>query len=255
MGFWFSTDYVYRHPITLDFSTVNSIPANHDVEIVVPQDWDLFWDTIRSDFLDVVVTDVNGIVQQFQRKAGANYANKTLTLQLDNIQVPEANCMVQFYVYYGFATESTDRSSTITITTPRDGYIFLGAPLARIVDGYGLTPTANAPTTTFVKQTTEKIDIFFSLQGLLESRTTESNGRLLFEEVEFVTVQSLDSGGSNSDSRYDLREVRFMIGYIKVRSIAGTNNNNFALSTLISTTNKQIYDIRCLIKVKDLLPS
>ena len=92
MGFWFSTDYVYRHPITLDFSTVNSIPANNDVEIVVPQDWDLFWDTIRSDFLDVVVTDVNGIVQQFQRKAGANYANKVLTLQLDNIQVPAANC-------------------------------------------------------------------------------------------------------------------------------------------------------------------
>jgi len=255
MAFWFNEEYIYRKSITLDFSTTNSIPANHDVEITVPSDWDLFWDTIRSDFLDVVVTDANGVVQQFQRKAGANYANKNLVLQLDNIQVPAPNSLVQFFVYYGYATESTDRSSSITITAPKNGYIFLGAPLARIVDGYGLVPTANAPTTTFVKQTTEEIDVFFSFRGLLETRITESNGRLLFEEVEFVIVNSLDTGGSNSDSRYDLAATRFLGGYVVARAKGGANNTDYAFLVRLSTTNKQIYDIRCLMKTKDLLPT
>jgi len=254
-SFWFNEDYIYRQPITLDFSTVNTVPSTQDIEIEVPKEWDLFWDTIRSDFLDVVVTDSNGDVVSFARKAGANYSTKTLVLQVDAVDVPAANCLVQYFLYYGYSSESTDRSTSVTISTPRDGFIFLGSPLARIVDGYGLIPTSNQPTKTFIKQTTEEIDIFFSFQGLLESRVTESNGRLIFEEVDHVIVQSLDSAGSNSDSRYDLGETRFLQGFVKARSIAGTNDTNYALSVQLVTTTKQIYDIRCLVKVKDLLPS
>ena len=84
---------------------------------------------------------------------------------------------------------------------------------------------------------------------------TESNSRLIFEEIDHVIVQSYDSSGSNSDSRYDLSETRFLQGYVKVRSKDGTDDTNYALSLQITTTTKQIYDIRCLIKVKDLLPS
>ena len=252
---WFNEEYIYRQPITLDFSTVNTVPSTQDVEIEVPKDWDLFWDTIRSDFKDVVVTDANGNVVNFSRKTGANYSTKKLVLQVDAVDVPAANCLVQYYLYYGYSSESTDRSVSTTISTPRDGFIFLGSPLNRIVDGYGLIPTSNQPTKTFIKQTTEEIDIFFSYQGLLESRVTESNSRLIFEEIDHVIVQSYDSSGSNSDSRYDLGETRFLQGYVKVRSKDGSNDTNYALSLQITTTTKQIYDIRCLIKVKDLLPS
>lgn len=255
MSFWFNEDYIYRQPVTLDFSTVNTVPSTQDVEVEVPKDWDLFWDTIRSDFLDVVLTDANGDVVAFARKAGANYSTKTLVLQIDAVSVPLANSLVQYFLYYGYSSESTDRSTSVTISTPRNGYIFLGSPLARIVDGYGLVPTSNQPTKTFVKQTTEEIDVFFSFQGLLESRVTESNGRLIFEEVDHCTVKSLDSSGTNDDARYDLEETRFLNGFIKARSIAGSDDTNYALSIQIITTTKQIYDIRCLIKVKDLLPS
>ena len=254
MSVWFDDNYIYRQPITVDFSGVTGSPTTKDVRIEIPTDWDLFWDSVRSDFKDVVVTNEEGVVVTFQR-TGANYSNRELKLEVDDLAVAEDNIVQQLFLFYGYANESVDRSGTFTATTPQSGYIYLGAPLLKIVEGYGLVPTSNQPLQTFVKQTTESIDIFFSIQGLLASRTTEANGRLLFEEISFVKVKSLDSSGSDNVERYALTETRFLQGYVKVRTKAGSNNTNYSLALIVNTTQSQIYDIRCLIKVKDLLPS
>lgn len=253
MAVWFNENYTYRQPVTVNFSTVSGV-STQDVTLTIPPDWDLFWDTIRSDFKDVVLTDENGNVVDFRRKS-ENYSNKSLILEVNDLDVAEDNCMQQMFLFYGYANETTDRSTSFVASTPKNAFIHLGAPLNRIVEGYGIVPTANQPVQTFVKSTDEAIDIYFSIQGLLASRTTEANGRLLFEEIVFVTVESLDSSGTNAVERYSLQETRFLQGYIRVRTKAGSNNTNYSLALKVNTTTLQIYDIRCLIKVKDLLPS
>lgn len=255
MGKWFNENYIYRYPIAIDFSGVGATPATFDVEVDVPSDWDLFWDNILSNFFDVVVTDATGNVINFQRKAGANYANRILQLEIDSVVVPEARSIRQFFLYFGYSSETVDRSVSITVTTPKDGYIFLGSPLNRIVSPSSISPAATTPITTFIKSTEEELDIFFSIQGILEPRRDAYNGQLRYEEIDFVTLQSLDSSGTNSDTRYDLVETRFLAGFIKARAKAGSNNTDYSFGVLISTTEKQIYDIRCLIKTKDLLPN
>jgi hypothetical protein len=254
MAVWFDENYLYRQPVTVDFSGVTGSPTTKDVRITVPDDWDLFWDTIRSDFLDVVLTNEEGVVLDFQR-TGANYSNRELKLEVNDMDVAEDNIIQQIFLFYGYSSEATDRSTTFTAATPETGYIYLGAPLLRIVEGYGLVPTSNQPVQTFVKQTAEQIDIYFSIQGLLAPRTTETNGRLLFEEISFVEVKSLDSSGTNAIERYSLTDTRFLQGYVRVRAKGGSDDTNYALALIINTTQSQIYDIRCLIKVKDLLPS
>ena len=254
MSVWFNENYLYRQPITVDFSGVTGTPTTKDVRITVPADWDLFWDNVRSDLLDVVVTNEEGVVMTFQR-TGVNFSNKELKLEIDAVEVASDNIIQQLFLFYGYSSESSDRSTSFTASSPETGHIYLGAPLSRIVEGYGLVPTSNQPIQTFVKQTGEQIDIYYSIQGLLTSRTTEANGRLLFEEISFVEVKSLDSSGTNATERFSLTDTRFLQGYVRVRSKAGSNNTNYSLALIINTTESQIYDIRCLIKVKDLLPS
>ena len=255
MGKWFNEDYRHRVPITLDHSAIGGVPATVDIEIDVPADWDFFWTTIRADMLDVVVTDANSDVVAFNFKAGFSSVTKTLTLQLDAVVCSTAASMQQYFLYFGYASEATDRKVAVSISSPDKGFIHIGAPFARIVMPANLRPAINQPQTVFVKSTTEEIDVFFSVAGLMSPRIDEFNKRMVYEEISEVVVRSFASDGSTSDSRYQLDDTRFVSGFVKVRSKGGSTATDYALSLQITTTEKQKYDIRCLISVKDLLPS
>ena len=50
---WYDSEFKQRQAIAIDASsTGDSIVNPRDVEVTIPSDWDLFWDNIRSDFLD-----------------------------------------------------------------------------------------------------------------------------------------------------------------------------------------------------------
>lgn len=254
-GGWYNENYIERQPITVDFSDVLSVPVVHYVEVVIPNDWDQFWENIRSDGKDIVVTDAKGNKQVFQFKAGFDLANRVLTLQIDQIDVPVSKCMVQLFLYYNYPNESATNTGSITPSSPKAGHIFLGAASSKVVEAQNLFPVGTAPTTIFTKQSTEVLDIYFSAQGILGSRVDSYNNKPRFEEIEYVTVKSLDSTPTNSDTRYELDETRFIKGFVKARAKAGDSGTNYSFGVEIVTTIKQIYDIRTLLKVKDLLPS
>ena len=254
MGKWFNENYSFRVPIALDFSAVGAVPATIDIEVDIPAAWDLFWTSIRSDMLDVVVTDSDSDVAAFNFKAGYSSVTRTLTLQIDAVTVGTANSIQNYFLYFGYADEATDRKVAVTISTPDKGFIWLGAPYGRVVAPLSSRAASNQPQTVFTKSTLEEIDIFFNVGSLLAPRIDQYNKRMVFEDIEEIIVRSYDAAGSSSDSRYDLAETRFITGFVKVRSKGGSNNTDYALSLQITTTEKEIYDIRCLIKVKNLLP-
>jgi len=255
---WYKDTYNFRTPITLDCSDVGS--ATHDFEIKIPVDWDYFWDNIRSDFKDVVVTDQTSKVVDFQRKDGESYANKTLRLELDAVITPNpvtsggSGTMLQYFLYFGNPAESVDSEGSFSIGSPRQGAVELGAAFARIVAPFNIRPSVNQPQTTFIKTSTEEIDVFFSVAALLAPRTAQYQKRMNFEAIEKIEVRSFDKDGTNDNGRFKLSLTRFMQSVVKVRAKGGSAGADYALSLLITTTQSQVYDIRCIISVRDLLP-
>ena len=257
-GKWYKAAYNFRTPITLDCSNVGS--ATHDFEVKIPDDWDFFWDNIRSDFKDVVVTDQTSKVVDFQRKDTESYANKILSLELDAVVTPNpvtsggSGTMLQYFLYFGNPDETVDSEGSFTITSVREGFIELGAAFARIVTPFNTRPSVNQPQTTFIKTSTEEIDVFYSIGSLLSPRREQYQKRMNYEAIEKIEVRSFDKDGTNDNGRFKLSLTRFMGSYVKVRAEGGSNGTDYALSLLITTTSTQVYDIRCIISVRDLLP-
>ena len=252
---WYNTGFKQRQPIAIDASATGDSAVNpRDVEVTVPSDWDLFWDNIRSDFFDVVVVSSSGQLLNFSRKAGANYSDRILTLQIDNYGIKGQTISIA-YVYFANPDQSSDLAVSTTIATPLAGYIELSMPTAFLVSQPLLRAPSIVPQTTFVKSSTDEIDVYFAVDNLFGNRSSKYNNRLLYEGIEYVNVFSLDSSATNDTGRYDEDETRFIAGHVRVRTKGGSNGTDYALVCRVYTTETQQIDIRCLIQVRDQLPS
>ena len=130
---WYDSSFKQRKPIAVDASDTGAgADENRDIEIVIPNDWDLFWDNIRSDMFDVVVTNNAGDVLTFKRKAGADYSTRSLTLQVDEVST-KTQAVNRIFVYFQNPNQTTDLSVDVTMTTPLSGYIDLSRPSALLV--------------------------------------------------------------------------------------------------------------------------
>ena len=252
---WYDSDFKQRKPIAVDASATGSgAEENKDIEIVIPHDWDLFWDNIRSDMFDVVVTNNGGDLLTFKRKTGADYSTRSLTLQVDEVNT-KTQAINRIFVYFQNPNQTTDLSTDVTITTPLSGFIDLSRPSALLVSQPLQRPPSSEPQTAFVKSSTDEIDIYFATAGLFNIRANPFNDRLGLEGIKFVNVLSLDSSGTNDTGRYDETKTRFIDGFVRARAKGGSNDIDYALVCRITTTNLQQIDIRCLIQVRDQLPS
>jgi hypothetical protein len=252
---WFDDDFKQRKPIAVDASATGAgATENKDVEIVIPNDWDLFWENIRSDMFDVVMCNNAGDVLTFKRKPGADYSTRSLTLQVDQVST-KTLAVNRLFVYFQNPTQTTDLSQDVSITSPLAGYIDLSRPSALIVSQPLQRPPSSEPQTAFVKASTDEIDIYFAVNGIFNVRANPYNNRLGLEGIKYVNVLSLDASGSNDAARYDETKTRFIDGFVRARSKGGTSGTDYALVCRIVSTNLQQIDIRCLIQVRDQLPS
>jgi hypothetical protein len=159
------------------------------------------------------------------------------------------------FVYYQNPDQTTDLSATFDVSGPLDGHIDLSRPSALLVSQPLQRPPSSEPQTAFVKASTDAIDIFFSTAGLFNIRANPYNDRLGLEGIFYVNAQSLDSSGTNDTGRYDETNIRFIDGFVRIRAKGGSDDTDYALVCRITSTNFQQIDIRCLIQVRDQLPS
>ena len=96
---WYDKSYKRRQAIGVDVFGGSGTSATIDIEIEVPKTWDAFWDEIKSDMKDIVVTDPSGTLLTFAHKSGVNYANRILTLQVDGYASNHDNSMNLIWVY------------------------------------------------------------------------------------------------------------------------------------------------------------
>ena len=128
---WYNDDYKRRMPIVVDGS--GHTGANAQVQFNVPSDWDDFWNNIRSDGNDIVVTDKNGdSIVQFEK--GFNYGNRSLSINVFQIATTEESSMHLMFIYWDYPDETTDHETPVTIVSALNGYIYLGDPFGYVVN-------------------------------------------------------------------------------------------------------------------------
>jgi len=253
-GNWYNESWKRRSPVAVSALGGGGSAGTVDVEIDIPKDWDEFWDSIRSDMFDVVAVSKTGGLLNFSRKAGANYATRTLTIQVDTLAISNDDAISYIYIYYDNSSAS-DQAVATTISSPKAGNIFVGAPTGRIVQSLANRSATDAPQSTFSKATIEEVNVWFSVGSLLMGRFATYNQRKLFEGIDYVQIRSLDASGTDDAGRYDEGETRFINGWVMARSKGGANNTDYTLEALIVTTTNQKFSLRALIQVRDLLPS
>lgn len=251
---WYNAEYRRRQIVGIDATGGTGVSGTIDVEFQVPQDWDEFWNNIRSDFKDVVVTDSEGNLANFARKAGANYSTRTLTLQIDALSIKNDDSFCVAYVYYFQPNETTDHSTSVTIDSPKLGHIMLSAPHSRVVSQPASQSALDAPVQSFIKASTDEVHVFFLINRNFAKRLSPYNERNDQEGIEYVDVKSYDSNGTDSSARYDIRDTRIGNGFVRASFKAGDSGSDYAIAIQIYTTLGQLLEMRAILRVIDLLP-
>ena len=202
---WYNDDYKRRMPIVVDGS--GHTGANAQVQFNVPSDWDDFWDNIRSDGNDIVVTDKSGdSIVQFEK--GFNYSNRSLSINVFQITTTEESSMHLMYIYWDYPDETTDHETPVTIVTALTGYIYLGSPFGNVVNFPNSIRIIYCSYYNIPKDPDEKIDIWFPVSQLLAPRSLPYNERLDFKGVESFEIEVLNSSGVDQSCYVCIRRIK-----------------------------------------------
>lgn len=251
---WYNEDYRRRQIVGINAFGGSGTSADIDVEIPVPSDWDDFWDNIRSDFKDVVVTDSKGRLLNFQRKTGANYSTRTLTLQVYRLTISNDDAMNVAYIYFYNPDETTDSSTVITVSGPKTGYILLSAPHSRVVQTRNAQSALDAPIQSFVKGSGDEVHVFWIVGNTFAKRLSPYNERNDEEGIDFVKIANYDSSGTDASARYTESDTRLGNGFIRATYKAGDSGSDYAIAVEVNTTLGQVIENRAILRVIDLLP-
>jgi len=251
---WYDRNYRQRQIVGVNVFGGTGVSATIDIEVKIPTDFDAFWTSIRSDMKDVVAVDAKGKKLQFARKTGANYSTRTLVLQIDGHQVTNDDALNIIYVYFENPDETTDHSESVTISSPKIGYITLSRPHSRIVSSRTSQNATDTPIQSFSKGSNDEVHVFYAITSSLAKRITPYNDRDDEEAIDFVQVYSYDDAGSNNAERYVENDTRVGSGYIRATYKGGTNGDSYAIAVRMETTLSQVIETRAILRVIDLLP-
>ena len=249
---WFNKDFKRRVPFLIDCSSTSA--GAIDFTVTIPTEYDDFWNNTRSDGFDVVITDYTGQQLAFQRLTW-NPATPRGIFQVSGYTLPASNTMLVGYVYWDNADQSSDLSTSVSVSSAKLGQIYLGAPFGNVINLQSRSGLSTVPTTIVQKDVDEKIDIFFPVSQLLAPRSLPYNERLDFKSIRYIDVQVLNSSGVNQASMYALEETRLIAGFCRVRVQAGVTNTDFVVRALIYSSDSEVFILSCLLQVRQLLPS
>jgi hypothetical protein len=249
---WYNKDFKRRVPFLIDCSSTSA--GAIDFTVTIPTEYDDFWSNTRSDGFDVVITDYTGQQLAFQRLTWTPATPRGI-FQVSGYTLPASNTMLVGYVYWDNPDQSSDLSTSVSVSSAKLGQIYLGAPFGNVINLQSRSGLSTVPTTIVQKDVDEKIDIFFPVSQLLAPRSLPYNERLDFKSIRYIDVQVLNSSGVNQASMYALEETRLIAGFCRVRVQAGVTNTDFVVRALIYSSDSEVFILSCLLQVRQLLPS
>ena len=250
---WYSSSYNYRYPVIIDALGGGGSSATITGSVILPGQWSAFWDKIRSDAYDAILVNTEGALMDFERQ-DFNYANKTLTLKFDSLAILNDDAMNMIWLYWGNST-ATDQEQSVTLSSPKSGYVWLGRPKNMVVNNTQFNVGSASPIASFTKNDVTKTYIWFNVQSLLSERISTYNKFLSLEQIKYVQVSVLNSGGVDQTAMYNENRTRIIPGYVGVYVQAGTNNTDYTVQLKVITDLNQEFALRAMLQIRNMLPS
>lgn len=250
---WYSSDYRFRRALSVDCTGSASSPR--DATIAIAADDAEFWETIASDADDIRVTDADGITLETYDIASFDYANKVLTVEIDNATVTGSSHNV-FWLYFGYASAAAG-NTPFSPSGAATGYTALEIPdPAYIVAVAPERPGATIPAQKIAKNTSETIFLYWDIEDVLMRRDYSRQQSAVYEEPSSYKFAVTD-GGVAQAGMIDETLCRVITAngrrYVRVAVQDGTTATDYIGLLTLKTSLGRILQATCLIQVR--LPS
>ncbi len=246
---WYAKEWSIRWPVLVDNSSGGTSAV--DVSIVVPSVFPDFWDNIKSGGEDIRVAAADGVTLATYQLQGFNFANRTVTIEVDNFTPPKANEPFVLWLYWGNAAASSAAGS-FTASAPLTAYVHAGAATGPLLTGSPASVGATEPSQRVQKTSQEFLYVWIDLSAQLERLPSGHQGHVDFEEVQHLDYEVLNSG-SDEASEKEWTSLRILPGpRIRINHKGGSDGNDRTLSLVVTTTTGRTLNPRVLLNVRDI---
>lgn len=247
---WYSSNYECRRALSVDNS--GSASTTRDVTISIPADDAEFWDGIQSDCDDIRVTDADGLTLETYDIDGFSYANRVLTVEIDNATVVASSHNV-FWLYFKYAS-ATAGNTPFSPSSAATGYVALEIPdRGYVVQFAPERAGATIPATKVAKAPSEQIFLYWDIEDAMQRRDAAYQGSNKYEEPSSYTFAVTDGGSAQAamidETLCRLIEVngrRFVRTCVK----AGTSGTDYIGLLTLKTSLGRTLQATCLLQVK-----
>lgn len=234
---WYNSSWNRRASVTVDNSGGSTTPI--DIQFTIPADWDEFWTSVLSTGADLRLVAADGVTLVSNVEFNSfNSTNRTCTVKVDN-WTPPGEGMCHLWLYWGNSGASSISVSQ-TLTSPKGGYIELGAATYRQVS---VTPEGFKdvrPRAKIQKTSGESVYVFFDFSGILEGRRSVFAERMFYEEISRISSLQVTIAGANQTTMYSSTEGRVIQGrLVRVLVKAGDDGSDYTIALQVTTTNSQ----------------
>ena len=232
----YSSDFRFQVPVAVHITagSFGSTQSEQEFRLTIPVDWDHFWDNTRTDFYDVVLTDVDGVTKLSFRRVSADHAARTLVLEVDGWTAPSGQAVCMPWLHYGHSGASSDPVSVVTAAAPLTANLTVEKPGGWLAQ---YTPPRSATTDTWFKRSSEIRNLWVRLPALAQRRSV-GRGVLGLEWPAYVKVDVFDDAdppvadpGVSAFSR-----IRFAGSqYVRVDLRSGSSGTTYAVTVTVTT--------------------
>lgn len=234
---WYDEDFAKRAAISVHCPSASS---SADVDVVIPPDWDDFWETIDSSGAELRVCDADGytlLSYSVDNGSGGSFSKTSRLgrLRLDSVTLRNAIGVGLLWLYYDNTGASSAAVST-TISGALVGYIEQGRAPSDAIPFRPLEPGVSQPRVQRAKTPNETIGVWIDVTRALEHRRTATAGSDRWEEPWHVTPSSVDEEGTTAAVE-DLSKTRWFETtsgtgrrmMLRLSCDAGSNGTNYTL--------------------------
>jgi len=198
---WYSTDFAFRVPISLDNVTTASV-TTIDVDKVIPKDLDIFWNNVESTGFDMALTRADGWtfldtgeVTAWDRGAGFSVATRTGKVRIDGLTV-DADKHTMVWLYFGYPASADLAVGAVGALTavPARFSQANSRNIGPIIPTSAEKTGSTTPATRFPVTSNETKYFWWDLSREIILRGQTYNDKLDYESIEYVTVTS-ETGG------------------------------------------------------------
>jgi len=238
----------YRAPLTVDLTGGGGAV---DVSCTVPTAWPEFWDRILPTGADIRVVGPDGSTICTYDLQGFVYATKTLTLEVDNIDLTVAgSTMTTLWVYWG-NPGAVDASTAFVPASAKTAYLPIEVPLDQYV--VVVQPERQAQTkaaAVVVKKSSEVIDVYFDFSQVLRGRRAPYGGNRDYEEILCISLQDVQLSGASQAAMFTTAAARCCDKMARVQVKAGTSGVTYTIVCQITTTLGEVIEGRARLFVQ-----